>query len=52
MFLRSRPDIVRSWSDEEVVTRILKLQGRRWYLDGVARKSTAGGSRANHGRSR
>lgn len=40
MVVRSRPDIVASWSDEEVAIRDMKLQGKVWYRkDGTPRKS-------------
>ena len=40
LVLRSRPDIVRSWSDEEVVVRNMRLHKTRWCRsDGTLRKS-------------
>lgn len=42
MVLRSRPDIVASWSDEEVAIRNMRLQGKRWFhADGTPRKTAA-----------
>lgn len=38
--LRSRPDIVRDWSDEEVALRTMRLAGKQWFRpDGTPRKS-------------
>jgi hypothetical protein len=42
LVVRSRPDIVASWTDEEVSIRNLRLQGKAWFRqDGTPRKSTA-----------
>ena len=42
LVVRSRPDIVASWSDEEVAIRNLRLQGKTWFRsDGTPRQSTA-----------
>jgi REP element-mobilizing transposase RayT len=42
LVVRSRPDIVASWTDEEVAIRILRLQGKAWFRrDGTLRKSAA-----------
>ena len=42
LVVRSRPDIVASWTDEEVAIRNLRLQGKAWFRrDGTLRKSAA-----------
>ncbi len=42
LVVRSRPDIVASWTDEEVAIRNLRLQGKNWFRrDGTLRKSAA-----------
>ena len=42
LLVRSRPDIVASWTDEEVAIRNLRLQGKAWFRrDGTLRKSAA-----------
>lgn len=41
LVVRSRPDIVRTWTDKEAVLKNLRLAGDRWFLeDGSQRKST------------
>ncbi len=40
MVLRSRPDIVAGWSDEEVALRNMRLQGKVWFrADGSPRRT-------------
>ncbi|MEL7498439.1 MAG: hypothetical protein AAFN77_12580, partial [Planctomycetota bacterium] len=40
LVLRSRPDVVSSWTDEEVVYRNLRLQGKRWFRPSGEERST------------
>jgi hypothetical protein len=40
LVLRSRPDIVAAWSDEEVALRNMRLQGKLWFrADGSPRRT-------------
>ena len=39
--LRSRPDIVATWSDEEVARRNMKLQGKVWFRSDGSDRATA-----------